>query len=679
MITDANSMHDSGGEWPGSGSRNLADFLQESRTNDDDELAYVIDVAARRGLVAIDSLDEFFRLIPRLAERPIVLDAAIDAVIQVRRRGGESKPALIVELKSRYPQHSEAIDIAAVLSSVVSGSVDGRVASSSSPRSLPEDIGPPTPDGMPRYCLRERIGAGSQGQVYLAVDRLMSREDAPTYVAVKFLRGQVVLQADQRLAGEEAIKARRIEHPCVARVIDRGVTSAGVAYVVFEHVDGGNVEHHVRRHGPMTEPDAARFIMDVARGIQTIHSAGLFHCDLKPSNVLRSRSGDPRITDFGLARWVGERGLAASSEEGAQGSIGFAAPEQFEGTFPLTAACDVYALGGLLLFCATGEVPNGETPEEARRNLSTRFGSGPLNTAVVQKVRDARLRAICARTLSRNPCERHVSAEAVAGDLDRWLRHEPIDWIQESRDVRLRRWLQREQKAVLAAGVALAAVAIAGVWTAHSYAASESSKALAGAAAMREAAESQRLKEIRGTIGEMRRTLVDARKERLEPDWLLQVTWFESMLGPHFFGPELVGVDHWRRRIDIAEQLSRESLTSDGSQTVTSLLWMFLAGVWSAGQGDHAKGAELLRSAADHWRSVAPKDMHILELNEKCWAACVVLCSRSDATVTPESLLRARAVLAGTDGPLVRQTGGVVSELLSLARTELNSAAPGGS
>ncbi|HEX2838697.1 MAG TPA: serine/threonine-protein kinase, partial [Phycisphaerales bacterium] len=469
MMFTASGMHDSSGVWSASGSRSLADLLQSSASKDDDELAYVIDVAARRGLLALDSLEEFFRLVPRLAERPVVLDAAIDAVIQVRERAGESRSKLIADLQVSYPEHKEAIQVAAALSSVVVGSSRGGASGMGASRSLPEDLGPVTPDGLPRYSLREALGSGSQGQVYLAVDRLMSRDGAPSYVAVKFLRGHVILQADQRTAAEEAIKARRISHPSVARVIDRGVSLRGESYVVFEHVDGGNAEHHIRRHGPLTERDAARLVVAVARGIQAIHAAGLFHCDLKPSNVLLTRSGEPRITDFGLARWVSDRGVATPGDEQGNGAIGFAAPEQFEGTQPLTAACDVYALGGLVLYLATGAVPNGESPTEARRNVFTGSSGGPINSAAVGRLRDPVLRSICARALHRDPRERHSSAEAFANDIERWLRHEAIDWIPQPASQRIARWLRRERKAVIAAFVFLLIAAAGILWGGQQY------------------------------------------------------------------------------------------------------------------------------------------------------------------------------------------------------------------
>ncbi len=667
MMFTASGMQDSSGAWSASGSRSLADLLQSSASKDDDELAYVIDVAARRGLLALDSLDEFFRLVPGLADRPVVLDAAIDAVIQIRERAGEPRSQLIADLQASYPEHREAIQVAAALSSVVAGSTRGSASGAGTPRSLPEDLGPMTPDGMPRYSLREPLGSGSQGQVYLALDRLMSKDGVPSYVAVKFLRGHVVLQADQRTAAEEAIKARRISHPSVARVIDRGVTPRGESYVVFEHVDGGNAEHHVRRHGPLTERDAAKLVVSVARGIQAIHGAGLFHCDLKPSNVLLTRSGEPRITDFGLARWVSDRGIATPGDDQGNGAIGFAAPEQFEGTQPLTGACDVYALGGLVLYLATGAVPNGETPTEARRNVFTGSSGGPINPAAVGRLRDPVLRSICARALHRDPRERHTSAEAFANDAERWLRHEPIDWIPQPTSKRVAQWLKRERRAVIAACVFLMVAAVGVLWGGQQYIEGREQRMLKEKAQIREQAEQQRVQQMRTSLLTGLDTVRTARQQGLAQDWVGQVVMLEGALGPHFFKPGDVGIEHWSRRITVADELSTKARMENGGPTVTSLQWLFLAGVWDARTGNYRPAADRLRAVADGWQVVAPSDNAVREFAEKCWAACIVL--DADSAVAQRDA--AKAILRTPDGPLAAQAGLGIAEVLAKARAAL--------
>ncbi|MFO0832330.1 MAG: serine/threonine-protein kinase [Phycisphaerales bacterium] len=668
------SGHDSSVGWSAGGTRSLAELLKRSSSKDDDELAYVIDIACRRGLVAITSLEEFFRLIPHLGERPVVLDAAIDAVIQVRRRAGEPRDALVRELQAQHPEHAEAIEVAAALSEVISGSEPPRGVERPSARELPEDLGPPTPDERARYSLRELLGSGSQGHVYLAVDRLMSRDTAPAYVAVKFLRGYVVRQADQRLVAEEAIKARRISHEFVARAIDRGVSASGEAFVVFEYVDGPSLEQRVRGQGPMAARDAVELIVKIARGMQAIHSAGLLHCDLKPSNVVLTRGGEPRITDFGLARWIAERG-SADAGDGGYGAIGFAAPEQFEGSQPLTAACDVYALGGLLVYLLTSRVPNGETPEEARRNVFTGGAAGPLNAGAVDAVTEPVLRAICARALHRSPDLRHASADMFAADLGRWLAGEHVEWIPETRGDRLRRWLRRERRLVATACVA-GAVAFGGmVWAGLLYSEVHTARVLADTSKAREQAEHERVEQFKTAFGSTLKNLDEVRKRGLDDQWLNSVTVMEALLGSQFLQPGAGGSTTWYNRIPVCLQLSGRSRLADGGHTVASLQYLTLAGIWEARVEQYDDALQHLSEATAGWRGMLPGDP-MVDLSEKCWAATVVLAEAGGSTLDPGAGAEARIVLARPDALLTQKAGNAAVDIIKLAREKVNGPPP---
>ncbi len=693
MNTAKDTMQSSDSGWMASGSRGLAELLQSSGTGDDDELAYVIDVASRRGLVTIDSLDEFFRLVPRLAERPVVLDAAIDAVIQTRRRAGEPKQALLIELKNKYPSHSEAIEVAAALSSVLSQSQPGRTPPHRGKRELPEDIGPPTPEGMPRYSLREPLGSGSEGTVYLAIDRLMSRAGVPAYVAVKFLRDALVRQADQRQVAEEAFKARRISHPGVARVIDRGVTKDGESYVVFEHIDGGNVEAWARARTRSDNREGATLVLAIARGLQAIHSAGLLHCDLKPSNVILTRAGEPRITDFGLARWLGDRGMAGHADDGARGALGFAAPEQFDGAHPLTVACDVYALGGLLCYVLTGQVPNGAAPDTARANLFARSRGGPVDPTALEKVTDPVLRAVCTRALDRDPALRHLSAEAFANDLERWLHEEPLLWFTEARSQRARRWFRREKRAVaVGAAILVAGVAVA-VWVMTLRGDAQAARVVAEKEAVRAGIEQNRADNTQRMLAAGLKNLREARKDGLDDDWLNQVTFLEGVFGPSFF----TGVDdkaaHWRRRVSVAHNFSVATRGAEDGATVLSLQWQLMEGFWRARADDFSGAAGVLAENSKGWKTVAPGDAGVVDLSQKLWASSVVLASGAPgvasvavpadvpagtapaATVTapspvPDAVTRLAAVevLARADENVTKNAGPAVTELIERAR-----------
>ncbi len=116
-------------------------------------------------------------------------------------------------------------------------------------RALPCDFGPATKDGRPRYELRELLGEGALGQVYLAVDRHLSEQDHPAFVSIKLLRGQERSVLERQQLVDEATKARRINHPNVARVLDRGVSARDEDFLLYEYVEGGDLARWARRRG----------------------------------------------------------------------------------------------------------------------------------------------------------------------------------------------------------------------------------------------------------------------------------------------------------------------------------------------------------------------------------------------------------------------------------------------
>ncbi|MGD9791619.1 MAG: serine/threonine-protein kinase [Phycisphaerales bacterium] len=504
-------------------------FLSSVRAAADEQIAHLIDWRSRSGLDGPYEIDAFLTSIPNLRNRPVVLDAVIDVVLRSHARGVGDSERAITDLRTKHPDLCDAIDAAVVLGSLVGTT---RMSSSEIPeRTLPEEIGLPTPEGRSRYVLRERMGAGANGRVYLAEDRLLSSEGKPVFVAVKFLSRLGGSTLADRVAAAEAIKARRVRHTNVASALDRGVTSDGASYVVFEHVAGGNLHGHIRGADHRLSPRAAAtLVRDIARGTQAIHSAGLLHCDLKPSNVLMEIDGTPRITDFGLAQWEGEvRDLPSMVELG--GTLGFGAPEQFAPGSVLNTATDTYALGGLLLWCLRGVAPNGSSAEEARRNLDsanvrtirTRAAAGgawagaeserdrsgattttnTLSPSAIAEIDNALLAAICARALSCDPTRRYQSAEALANDLERVLRDEGLVWAKEDPAARLTRWVRRERAA---AALAAALILVASAGTALVL--TQSKKALI-AEHQREVAD-LRAERVNATISQARSTLADS-------------------------------------------------------------------------------------------------------------------------------------------------------------------------
>ncbi|MCC7389216.1 MAG: serine/threonine protein kinase [Phycisphaerales bacterium] len=281
--------------------------------------------------------------------------------------------------------------------------VDIAASARVAPRIVPEDFGP---DG--RYRLDELVGIGRDSHVYRAVDRHLSRPDVPAVVAIK-------IRASGAEARTEALVGRSVVHDHVVRVIDHGRDGDGAAYVVQEYIDGGDL---TELSLPLDPRESARLMVAIARGLQALHSAGNIHGDLKPSNILRTGSGVPKITDFDLA-------VAGDLDPGPRGgNLAFMAPERVldAQTLPSPLA-DIYALGGLLHFFLTGRPALGETGEQILG--AHRAGRVPDLEGV-----DRDLRAICLRALAPDAADRYRSAEAFADDLSSWLGHRPLGWTR---------------------------------------------------------------------------------------------------------------------------------------------------------------------------------------------------------------------------------------------------------
>ncbi|MCH7988090.1 MAG: serine/threonine protein kinase, partial [Planctomycetes bacterium] len=190
-------------------------------------------------------------------------------------------------------------------------------------------------------------------------------------MAVKVFAARDLDAPLSRMVTEEANKARRINHPNVVRVIDKG-TVDDMEYIVHEYIDGGNLHSWTAaRSGLPTPVEAARLVVQISRGVQAVHSAGLAHCDLKPSNVLIDKEGTAKVADFGVARRLAQSDDPEQTRsESPVGNLAFQAPELYHRERGAIAPrADIYALGGLLMFLISGIPPNGSDIGEVRSFL----------------------------------------------------------------------------------------------------------------------------------------------------------------------------------------------------------------------------------------------------------------------------------------------------------------------
>jgi len=202
-----------------------------------------------------------------------------------------------------------------------------------------------------RYQLSECVGAGGMATVYRAHDTALGRT-----VAVKMMRTGLEA-AGARSARSESIALASLSHPGLVTLFDARFSPGGPEYLVMEYVDGPTLSDRMRR-GPLPAADVAELGAELAEALHAVHSAGVVHRDVKPSNVLLAPSGTPgrvyraKLADFGIAYLLGEARLTSPGV--VIGTLSYLAPEQLRGAEPSPAA-DIYSLGLVLLEALTGE------------------------------------------------------------------------------------------------------------------------------------------------------------------------------------------------------------------------------------------------------------------------------------------------------------------------------------
>src|SRR5207247_7877531 len=226
---------------------------------------------------------------------------------------------------------------------------------------------------------------------------------------------------------------------------------------------GGQLDEVVRRT-PMSIRDAAELSAKVARTVHYAHEHGILHRDIKPGNILLDAKGEPHLTDFGLARLVETESTVTRTME-VLGTPSYMAPEQAVGNHAaVSSVTDVYGLGAVLYQLLTGQPPfaGGTTYETIKLLLDTE----PRQPRLLNPKIGRELSTICLKCLKTDPQRRYSYALALAEDLERWLKHEPIRARRTGLFTRGRKWLRRNPTiAVLVASlVALAAVVGAMIW-----------------------------------------------------------------------------------------------------------------------------------------------------------------------------------------------------------------------
>src|SRR6186713_1745640 len=308
------------------------------------------------------------------------------------------------------------------------------------------------------YELIEQIGRGGQGVVFRARQKSLNRT-----VALKIIGlGQWATKAHLKRFRLEAEAAARLEHPGIVPIHEVGERD-GCCYFSMKFVEGGQLDEVARRE-PMPIRRAAELIAKVARTVHYAHEHGILHRDIKPRNILLDANGEPHLTDFGLARLVESESSVTQSLD-VLGTPSYMAPEQAVGNnAAVSNATDVYGLGAVLYQLLTGHPPfAGGTTYETIKLLED---TEPRSPRLWNPKIDRDLSTICLKCLEKDPKRRYSSALALAEDLERWLKHEPIQARRTGIFSRGKKWVQRNPTSALLAASLIALAAAAGwiVW-----------------------------------------------------------------------------------------------------------------------------------------------------------------------------------------------------------------------
>lgn len=312
---------------------------------------------------------------------------------------------------------------------------------------------------IPGYDVQSVVGSGGMGVVYRAQHQSLKR-----IVAIKVpLAGIFATEAERQRHRREAQAVAALDHPNIVTVHDVGEFE-GRPYFTMEFIEGQTLSAKLANI-PQPARDAAAMVATLADAMHRAHQAGIIHRDLKPANILLTHDGTPKITDFGVAqRHDGDATLTSAGFQA--GTPSYMSPEQADGRPEAnSASVDIYTLGAILYEMLTGRPPF--RAENAVETLRQVLQEEPASPSQLNPRTPRDLQTICLKCLRKEPQSRYSSAVALADDLRRFLKGEPIRARPVGPVERFCRWGQRRPAHAALIGVAVCGVVasvVIGFW-----------------------------------------------------------------------------------------------------------------------------------------------------------------------------------------------------------------------
>ncbi len=264
---------------------------------------------------------------------------------------------------------------------------------------------------IPGFQVISKLGQGAMAVVFkgkqLSLDRM---------VAIKVLPKR--LSENQEFVDrfyQEGRAAARLNHPNIVQAFDVG-EAGGYHYFVMEYIDGKTVYDLLTDGGTVDEAEALRITLQSARALEHAHAQGLIHRDVKPKNLMITKSGDVKLADMGLAREIGDYAAAAAEAGRAYGTPYYIAPEQIRGDINIDTRADIYGLGATFYHMVTGRVPFDGTSPSAVMHKHLKEPLVPPDH--VNKALSSGTGEIIEVMMAKNPDDRYPGVAELIADLE---------------------------------------------------------------------------------------------------------------------------------------------------------------------------------------------------------------------------------------------------------------------